>query len=110
MKCLISLVLFIKELSTTMDIGYVIVSNEIIQQGKRIVYFYREQPINNDDSGWRFFSGEENQEYVDNPDNFAMYNATSIVDVAPEVAEFLSLPYPAEVERNVFTDALELVY
>lgn len=110
MKCLISLVLLIKELSTTMDIGYVIVSNEIMQRGKRIGYFYREQPINDDDSGWRFLSGEENQEYTDNPDNFAMYNAASIIEIDPEIAEFLSLPYPAEVERNVITGALEIVY
>ena len=64
---------------TTVKVGYVIASNEVMLSGKPIGYFYREEPENEGDSGWRFFSGEETQEYADDSNNFSMYNASSIV-------------------------------
>ena len=35
---------------------------------------YRETPDNPHDSGWRFLSGTESQEYMDQSENFAMYD------------------------------------
>jgi hypothetical protein len=83
-----------------MRIGYIIASHDVMISGKRIGYFYREKPDSEGDSGWRVFSGEETQEYADNPDNFSLYNATSIVEVEPEIAEFLGREYPIAFERD----------
>ena len=83
-----------------MLIGYVIASNEVMVLGKPVGYFYRESPDNSEDSGWRVFSGEETQEFADDPKNFAMYNATSIVDIAPEIAQYLGADFPIAYERE----------
>ncbi len=83
-----------------MKVGYIIASNEVMKNGKPIGYFYREQPDEEDDSGWRVFSGEESQEYVDNPDNFFMYNASTIVKFEPAIAQYLGYEYPTAFERD----------
>lgn len=43
---------------------------------------YREKPSDrlSFDSGWRVFSGTETQEYADNPNNFAVYSLTRLVN------------------------------
>lgn len=83
-----------------MQVGYVIASNEVMLQHKPIGYFYREEPDNEQDSGWRFFSGNETDGYMDEPKNFAMYNAKTIVEMYPMIAKYLGHGYPVAFERD----------
>ena len=39
----------------------------ITVEGRKVGYMYREKPDFAEDSGWRFFSGTESQEYLDDP-------------------------------------------
>ena len=42
--------------------GFCLVSKQVLEDGKRVGYMYREEPLEKgEDSGWRFFSGEEDQ-------------------------------------------------
>ena len=86
-----------------MRIGYIIASNQVMKEGRRIGYLYREIPDNPDDSGWRVFSGQECQDYVDDPLNFAMYNASTVVDRDPDIAGLLATDYPVSFERDSTT-------
>ena len=83
-----------------MKIGYIIVSGEVMRDGKRIGYLYREEPDNEKDSGWRVFSGEETQGYADISSNFSMHNATTVVNRDPAVAPLLARAFPVAFERN----------
>jgi hypothetical protein len=80
--------------------GYIVASNEVARERKPVGYLYREAPDNANDSGWRVFSGEETQEYADNAENFAMYNATTILEIDPSIRELLGTPAPAAFERD----------
>jgi len=82
----------------TIDVGYVIVSKEITNENKPVGYFYREEPDNDRDSGWRFFSGEENQSYVDDANNFSKFNASTLLNISPQVRYFLDASYPIAFE------------
>lgn len=68
---------------------------------KRVGYMYREDPDRQGDSGWRVFSGEETQGYADDSSNFAMYNASTIVNLDPSIAPFLADPAPVTYERKL---------
>ena len=47
-----------------------IVSDKITKEGYKVGYMLREEPTEgNPDSGWRFMAGNEDDEYMDNPDN-----------------------------------------
>ena len=83
-----------------MKVGYVIISSEVILYRKAIGYFYREEPEEDADSGWRFFSGDESQDFADDAENFMMYNASTIVEFDPAVACHLGEPFPVAFERN----------
>jgi hypothetical protein len=80
--------------------GYIIATAEVAQKRKPVGYLYREPPDSELDSGWRVFSGEEQQEYVDDPGNLAMYNASTIVEIDPSIAPLLAFPAPVAFERS----------
>lgn len=53
---------------------------------------YREAPDFDGDSGWRFFSGDESQAYVDDPANSAVHDVNTIANYDPEIVPFLGEP------------------
>lgn len=82
------------------EIGYIVASSQVANDENPVGYMYREEPDNPNDSGWRVFSGEESQDYADNPENFAMYNASTIIRIDPSITSLLSAPAPVAYERD----------
>lgn len=80
--------------------GYVIVPKVVVDEKRKIRFMYREEPDNNQDSGWRFFSGDESQEYVENPDNLGVYDVNTIIKIDPDIEEFLDGDIGDAFERN----------
>jgi hypothetical protein len=72
--------------------GSCIASDLITVEGRPVCYMYREVPDKSVDSGWRFFSGDESQEYTDEASNFAMYDVNTIANYDPDIIEFLDSP------------------
>jgi hypothetical protein len=70
-------------------------------------FMYRELPDDDVDSGWRFFSGEEPQEYVDDPANLGIYNVNTIANYDPAIIPHLDAPVFSAFER--FPDTNEFV-
>jgi hypothetical protein len=80
--------------------GACIASDEITVGGKRVGYMYREEPGNEVDSGWRFFSGSESQDFVDDPENLAFYDVNTIANYDPEIVAMLDSAVGAAFERD----------
>lgn len=55
------------------------VTKRLVEENSKIGFAYRENPDNENDSGWRFFVGNESHEYVDNPDNLLLYSIEDII-------------------------------
>lgn len=79
---------FAQALSTALD--RCIATKEVSERGNAVGFLYREAPVFENDSGWRFFSGEESDEYTDNPDNFTISSLADIVRENPEISHLLS--------------------
>ena len=61
-------------------LGACLATDKITVEGELVDYMYREEPIFEADNGWRFFSGTEDQEYVDDPNNSAFYDVNTIAN------------------------------
>jgi hypothetical protein len=72
--------------------GSCFATDRITVDGLRVGYMYREVPRDAVDSGWHFFSGDEPQEYVDNPRNFAIYNVNTIANYDPDIIPLFDKP------------------
>lgn len=80
--------------------GSCIATDEITVNGNRVGFMYRENPDNEFDSGWRFFSGLENQEYIDEPNNLEIYELNTIANYDPEIIMYLSAPIGSAFGRT----------
>ena len=71
-----------------------IASNRITVDGMKIGYMYREKPTDSKfpDSGWRFFAGDESEEYTDNSDNFNIFNLNTICNYDSDIIKYLDAP------------------
>lgn len=68
-----------------------IATDRITVDGCKVGFMYREEPYQNDnpDSGWRFMAGDEDDEYMSNPDNHSVYQVNTICNYDPEIIPFL---------------------
>lgn len=87
----------IKQLIKT--IGGCYATDKITVDGELIGFMYREQPEFKDDSGWRFLSGSESQEYADNANNWTIYDTNTIVNYDKSIIPYLEFPIGTELER-----------
>ena len=80
--------------------GSCFASDRITVDCMSVGFMYREPPDNSTDSGWRFFSGEETQEYADIPTNFELYDINTIANYDPEIVQYLDAPAYSAFERR----------
>ena len=79
-------------------------SDMITVGGNKVGYMYREEPGFDADSGWRFLSGTESQEYLDDPENLQIYNVNTIANYDPDIIPFLDQPIGSAFERRQITE------
>jgi hypothetical protein len=84
----------------TLGRGSCLASDRITVDGLVVGFMYREPPDNDLDSGWRFFCGDETQDYADNPDNFELYDVNTIANYDPEIIQHLDAPAYSAFERH----------
>ncbi|MCB9232472.1 MAG: DUF2185 domain-containing protein [Bacteroidia bacterium] len=86
----------IKELIPEMGFG--IATDYVSHGGYKIMFMYREKPMDGMDSGWRFLSGEEDDEYMDNPRNSGLYDVNTLANLDPTIIPHLEAPVGSEFE------------
>lgn len=64
-------------------------------------YCYRENSEIKIDSGWRFLYGDEDEDYLDNPDNTETKDITEVLEWKTELKEIVSSRRGSEFEWNV---------
>ena len=72
----------------------------ITRDGRKVAFMYREAANRDLDSGWRFMSGYESDEYMDDPNNHAVYDVNTIANYDPDIIPFLDAPAGSTFERE----------
>jgi hypothetical protein len=86
--------------AVAVGLGSCIASDRITVDGARVGNGYREGPDDDTDSGWRFFGGDETEEYAWEATNFARHDVNTIANYDPEIVPFLNAPYGTIIERD----------
>jgi hypothetical protein len=84
-------------------------TDKITVEGELVDYMVREEPDNDIDSGWQFFSGTEDQDYIDNSENLAIYDVNTIANYDKAIIPYLDLPYGTKLERIKGTDRFQII-
>lgn len=84
-------------------------TDKITVDGEKVDFMYREHPDFETDSGWRFLSGTETQEYADDADNWAIYDVNTIANYDASIIDYLNSPIGTELERVKATNKFKIV-
>lgn len=87
--------------------GACFATDAITVKGDRIGFMYREEPDNEYDSGWRFLSGNESQEYLDDDRNTSVVDVNMIANYAPEIIPYLDSEIGSAFEREEGVEEFE---
>ncbi|ARU31589.1 hypothetical protein CAP31_07755 [Sulfuriferula sp. AH1] len=74
-------------------------TDRIMVEGKKIGYMYREATTRTEDSGWRFFSGDENQDYINDLSHTGVYALNTVANYDPDIIPYLNTPAPCAFEK-----------
>ena len=89
------------------EFGFVLATKKLVEESLPVMFMYREKG-DAGDSGWRFFSGNEDQEYVDNPQNIGIYDIQTIVDIDDSILPFLDSVEGSAYERDKVTKEFKI--
>jgi hypothetical protein len=90
-------------------LGGCLATDHITVDGNPVMYMYRETPKNTEDSGWRFFSGTEDDEYMANNSNHGVYDTNTIANYDPSIIPYLTAKVGSAFERDDATSAFNEV-
>jgi hypothetical protein len=79
--------------------GGALATDRITVDGMPVGYMYREAPKRPDDSGWRFFAGDEDQKYIDDLANTSVYAVNTIANYDPDIIGYIDTPAPCAFEK-----------
>jgi len=80
--------------------GFALASKRVSLDRAPVRFMYREKPGSAVDSGWRFFAGDETDEYANNPDNISLNAVTTICEIDPDIIPHLNAPHGTAFERT----------
>lgn len=84
--------------------GFCLVSNLITMDGLKVGFMYRETVIDRNDSGWRFLSGTETQEYADDPSTSKVMEVNTVANYDTAIIPYLKNKPGTALERMEDTD------
>lgn len=77
-----------------------VASDRISVDGCKVGYMYREEPHNEQDSGWVFWEGNESEEYQTNWANAEVLHLNTICNYDPDIVPYLCEPYGSAFQRD----------
>ncbi len=84
------------------------VSKKITEEGWKVGYMERNEPHNEIDSGWAFFAGNENEQYMSDYRNIELISVGSVwQQFDPDIFKYIDMPIGTKLIR-VSSEAFEI--
>ncbi len=85
-----------------------IITKSVYSKERKIRWLYREEPVNNSDSGWEVSSEFDDEEYVNNPENLFSITIGELIELEPSIENVIEMPVGTEImyddERKVLVN------
>ena len=86
------------------------VTRRVYDDEQPVGALYRESPDETEEeipdfSGWNIMAGDEDDDYLDNPDNWVYVSLGSVLDIDDRIIDVLDAPYDSEFEYDPESDS-----
>lgn len=83
------------------------VTHRVLSDGEPVGYLYREDPDQENDSGWRITANDESEEYMSDAENLAYVSLGAVLSEDDSFRELLEAPAGSAFVRNSETGEFE---
>ena len=90
-------------------LGSCLATDRITVDGAPVGYTYREPPVDEYDSGWRFMAGDESDDYMDDGGNLGLFDVNTIANYDPDIVPLVFEAIGSAFGRNEETGVFEAV-
>lgn len=81
-----------------------VVSKKVTRDGWKVGFMMREEPNDDQDSGWQFYAGDEDNDYLDDYKNIDLCMVNSIAGIDPCIMKYIDSPVGARFVRTSSED------
>ena len=74
-------------------------SKKVLDENWKVGYMYRSEPLNEQDSGWAFMAGNEDDEYNNDSKNIALVSIGEISQLDPDILKYIDNPVGTNLIR-----------
>ncbi len=78
--------------------GACIVSKNILSGKSKLKWLFREESIESPDSGWRFFSETDDDDYVNDPNNLVVCDYNTVAEIEPAIIPTYVFPVGSDLQ------------
>lgn len=75
------------------------ISKKVLEEGWKIGYMRRDEAMNENDSGWQFLAGNEDDEYLNKYKNIAVVSVNQAYQLDPDILNYINNPVGTELIR-----------
>ena len=72
--------------------GSCIVTKSILNGETKFRWLFREEPLNNIDTGWMAFGDSDNDDYVNEPKNLTVVDLNTLINIEPTILNVYEMP------------------
>lgn len=72
--------------------GSCIVTKSLLNGESSFRWLFREEPLNNIDTGWMAFGDSDNDEYVNDPKNLSVVDLNTLINIEPTILNVYEMP------------------
>ena len=72
--------------------GSCIVTKSILNGETKFRWLFREEPLNNVDTGWMAFGDSDNDDYVNDPKNLTVVDLNTLINIEPTILNVYEMP------------------
>ena len=74
------------------NVGSCIVTKSILNGETKFRWLFREEPLNNIDTGWMAFGDSDNDDYVNDPKNLTVVDLNTLINIEPTTLNVYEMP------------------
>ena len=79
-------------------------SKKVLDENWKVGFMYRDELLNEQDSGWSFMAGNEDDEYNSNSQNIALVTIGEVSQIDPDILKYIDNPVGTTLIRISSTE------
>lgn len=85
------------------EYGGFMITNSVLNSEEVAAFWFKDEPVVEQDNGWRIVGMNDTGDYIDNPDNWSVVGVNTVFEIMPFILKIFEMPVGTDLQV-VFSD------